>query len=525
MPVTARVPARVMTLSGNLHNGLCNGLPKLQELHLSENKLHGHMSKSLSNCSQLQKLSLSENVFDGPINSGIGRLANLQMSSLGSNHFTSMIYLVNASAILSNYFRINLYYTLTAGIMPQEIGDLVNLMKLGVERSDYRLCPNLHFQHLISAIFVSVEKQSQNLTYLSLSFNPLNSMLPVSAVNLSTSLIKLYAGSCRIKGRVSNVVGNLSNLIDIDLSEIILRLDVIDLTQNQFSGSLPNCLGNVTSLGEIHLGSNILSSNIPPSLGNLKDLVVLDLSSNNMVGSLPPQIGNLKAVTLIDLSMNRFSNRIPKEIGGLQNLVHLSLRNNELQGSMPDSMNNMFFNVSENKLYSEIPSGGPFKNLLSQFFIYNEALCGSSRFSVPPCLTSSEHKSNRKRLLAPILLLGIALLYVTITFVFVLRYRRGKRTPQQADSLSTIIRERISYYELLQATDALSESNLIGSGSFSSVYKGTLTSGNLITVKVFNLKLEAAFKSFDTECEVLRGLRHRNLVKVITSCSNLDLRL
>ncbi|XP_047266594.1 receptor kinase-like protein Xa21 isoform X2 [Capsicum annuum] len=42
------------------------------------------------------------------------------------------------------------------------------------------------------------------------------------------------------------------------------------------------------------------------------------------------------------------------------------------------------------------------------------------------------------------------------------------------------------------------------------------------TVKVFNLQLNVAFKSFDTECEVLRSLCHRNLVKVITSCSNLD---
>ncbi|XP_047266484.1 receptor kinase-like protein Xa21 [Capsicum annuum] len=270
-----------------------------------------------------------------------------------------------------------------------------------------------------------------------------------------------------------------------------------------------------------------------------------------MVGSLPLEIGNLKAVTKMDLSMNQFSNEIPREIGGLQNLVHLSLRHNKLQGSIPDSISNMvglefldlshnnisgnipksleklqnlkYFNISFNKLYGEIPSGGPFKNLSSQFFIHNEALCGSSRFSVPPCLTSSKNRSNRKRLLVLFLLLGLASLFVPIILVFLwIRYRRGKRAPQQADSLSTITQERISYYELLQATDALSESNFIGSGSFGSVYKGVLRSGTAIAVKVFNLQLDAAFKGFDTECEVLRSLRHRNLVKVITSCSNLD---
>ncbi|KAF3659364.1 putative acid phosphatase 1-like [Capsicum annuum] len=288
----------------------------------------------------------------------------------------------------------------------------------------------------------------------------------------------------------------------------------------------------MTSLREIYLGSNKLSSNMPPSLGNLQDLVVLDLSSNNMVGSLPQEIGNLKVVTKIDLSMNQFSNEIPREIGGLRTLVHLSLKHNKLQGSIPDSVSNMvglefldlsnnnisgiipmsleklqnlkYFNVSVNKLYGEIPSRGPFKNLSSQFSIHTEALCGSSRFSVPPCPTSSKHRSNRKKLLVLFLLLGIALLVVPSTFIFFW------------------IRERTSYYELLQATDALSESNLIGSGSFGSVYKGVLRSGTAIAVKVFNLQLDAAFKSFDTECEILRSLRHRNLVKVITSCSNLD---
>ncbi|XP_047266420.1 receptor kinase-like protein Xa21 [Capsicum annuum] len=270
-----------------------------------------------------------------------------------------------------------------------------------------------------------------------------------------------------------------------------------------------------------------------------------------MVGSLPPEIGNLKAVTLIDLSMNQFSNEIPREIGGLQTLVHLSLRHQKLQGSIPDSMsslvgwefldlsdNNMLgtipmsleklqnlkdFNVSVNKLYGEIASGGPFKNLSSDFFVDNEALCGSSRFNVPPCPASSKLRSNRKKLILLFLFVAIAVVFVPMTFVLLwIRYRRDKSVPQQADLLSTVSRERISYYELLRATNALSESNLIGSGCFGSVYKGIFKGGTAITVKVFNLQLDAAFKSFDKECELLCSLRHRTLVKVITSCSILD---
>ncbi|PHT49364.1 hypothetical protein CQW23_09111 [Capsicum baccatum] len=205
----------------------------------------------------------------------------------------------------------------------------------------------------------------------------------------------------------------------------------------------------------------------------------------------------------LDLSYNNISGIIHKSLEKLKNLK--------------------YFNVSFNKLYGEIPSGGPFKNLSSQFFIYNEAFCGSSRFSVPPCPTSSKNVSNRKKLLVLFLFLAVAVVFVPMAFVLLwIRYIRGKSAPQQAESLSTITRERISYYELLQATDYLSESNLIGFESFGSVYKGVLINETTIAVKVFNLQLDASFKSFDTECEVLRSLRHRNLVKVITCCSNLD---
>ncbi|XVF78267.1 hypothetical protein PTKIN_Ptkin14bG0117800 [Pterospermum kingtungense] len=54
------------------------------------------------------------------------------------------------------------------------------------------------------------------------------------------------------------------------------------------------------------------------------------------------------------------------------------------------------------------------------------------------------------------------------------------------------------------------------------VFQGTLSDELSIAVKVFSLELEGAFKSFDIECEVLRNIRHRNLVKIISSCCNID---
>ncbi|PHT49441.1 hypothetical protein CQW23_09188 [Capsicum baccatum] len=483
-------------LSGSLPPNMCSILPNIEKLFLGNlTNLVGTIPHSISNCSKLTKLELSGNKLTGLIPNSLGYLTRLQFLNLGENNFTS-------DSSLS---------------------------------------------------FLTSLTNCRNLTDLYLPFNPLNGMLPASTGNLSISLRKFYAGNCKIKGRIPNEVGNLSSLLDLDLPGNNLvgsiptsmgnlrslqqfnlnnnkltgfigdhicklqHLGDIYLDQNQLSGYLPNCLRNITSLREIHLGSNKLSTNIPPSLGNLQDLVVLDLSSNNMVGSLPPEIGNLKAAKLIDLSMNRFSNGIPRETGGLQNLVQLSLRHNKLQGSIPDSMSNMiglefldlshnnmlgtipmslkklqnlkYFNVSINKLYGEIPSGGPFKNLSSDFFIDNEAFCCSSRFNVPPCPASSKLRSNRKKLLRSFLLLAIAVVFVPMIFVLLwIRYRRGKSVPQQVDLLYTVSRERISYYELLRATNALSESNMIGSGSFGSVYKGILRSGTPLQLKCSTCK-------------------------------------
>ncbi|PHT44768.1 hypothetical protein CQW23_13926 [Capsicum baccatum] len=325
----------------------------------------------------------------------------------------------------------------------------------------------------------------------------------------------------------------------------------LDLSGNQFSGSVPPCIGNVTSLRNLYLDYNRLDSRLPASIGGLHDLIEFNISSNLLSGTIPQEIGNLKAVTLVDLSKNNFSGKIPSILGDLDKLINLSMAHNRLDGPIPYSFgklvalefldlcyNNLggeipkslealvylkYLNFSFNNLKGEIPIGGPFANVTSQSFRSNDALCGDSRFNVKPYLTKSTERSRGKRVLIGLYtLLGTGSFLTLAVGYMVLRLRKRKKNAGQADVSLAKGHERISYYELEQATEGFNESNLLGKGSFSIVYKGILKDGTFFAAKVFNVQLEGAFKSFDTECEILRNLRHRNLTKIITSCSNLD---
>ncbi|XXG71812.1 hypothetical protein AAC387_Pa07g1051 [Persea americana] len=82
---------------------------------------------------------------------------------------------------------------------------------------------------------------------------------------------------------------------------------------------------------------------------------------------------------------------------------------------------------------------------------------------------------------------------------------------------------QISYGDLSRATNGFSQANLIGVGSYGSVYKGSLDRiGKIVAVKVLNLERRGASKSFIAECRALRNIRHQNLLKIHTICSSID---
>ena len=153
----------------------------------------------------------------------------------------------------------------------------------------------------------------------------------------------------------------------------------------------------------------------------------------------------------------------------------------------------------------------------------NQALCGPPQLKVPPCETSNVGQSTTAvivRYILPAMITTILALF--LIFTLLRSQKRDAKHNGQGDLLALATWRRITYLELEQATDGFSESNLVGEGSFGSVYEGMLSDGTSIAVKVFNLNIEGGFKSFKAECDVLCSIRHRNLVKIISSCSRID---
>ncbi|MCD7450442.1 hypothetical protein HAX54_006363 [Datura stramonium] len=155
----------------------------------------------------------------------------------------------------------------------------------------------------------------------------------------------------------------------------------------------------------------------------------------------------------------------------------------------------------------------------------NSELCGGiPEFKMPKCSHKLASRRGRlsHRLIIVMLIIGGLLSAITVALLLFWCAKRKEWSTSSENSSLDII-PRVTYNSLHKATNGFSMSNMIGSGTFSFVYRGILEeNGKFVAIKVLKLRVRGASKSFLTECEALRHIKHRNLVKLLTSCSSID---
>ena len=72
-------------------------------------------------------------------------------------------------------------------------------------------------------------------------------------------------------------------------------LITLQISTNNFGGELPKCIGNFsTNLTQLALDNNKIFGKIPAEVGNLINLLRLDMWQNKLSGNIPYEIGNLQ---------------------------------------------------------------------------------------------------------------------------------------------------------------------------------------------------------------------------------------
>jgi len=568
-------------LTGTIPSSLGN-LQALSDIFLDKNQLTGSIPSSIFNLSSLSTFNVQANQLTGPLLIANGvNFPLLRIFNVGFNQFQGVIppWLCNSTMLI----HIGVDFNMLSGIVPACLGDRLNsLAALTLENNQ------LHASYDEGWDFMSSLTNSSHLKVLDFSNNLFQGSLPHAVANLSMDLQAFAADNNMISGNIPESIGNLANLAYLFMSNNSLEgiipaslgrlqsMSFLNLGNNNLMGQIPLTLGNLTLLNKLYLGKNSLSGPMPSNLGSCP-LELLDLQhnmlsgpipkevflitslsnfmyfqSNLFSGSLPSEIGNLKNIADINFSGNQISGQIPASIGGCQSLQYLRMQGNLLHGTIPASMerlkglevldlshNNLSgdipqflvrmkglasLNISFNYFEGEVPKDGVFLNASAIATEGNQGLYGGiSELKLPRCST---HTSNSRSWKLIVSISSAALLLTILLALFACWHNRSRL--QQANTDQLLLNDlhiRVGYADLVHATNGFASGNLVGVGSFGSVYKGRMMIHNqqvIIAVKVLNLQQRGAAQSFLAECETLRSVRHRNLVKILTVCSSID---
>ncbi|XP_015579058.2 putative receptor-like protein kinase At3g47110 [Ricinus communis] len=520
---------------------LSSALPKLMELFLAQNRFEGMLPSSLFNASRIQSLDLSNNGFQGPIPL-FEKMNDLVLLNLGSNFLSSTtmlnLQLIDSLRNCTQLKVLKIYSNSLTGQFPSSVANL-----------------STHLQHVcfadnsLTGRFPKGIENFQELISLSIEQNSFVGEIPEALASLKT-LQNFAAFDNMLSGEIPDIFGNFTQLSDLLLGGnqffgriptsigSCKRLNILNLAANRLSGSIPKEIYGLSSLVELYLQQNALSGPLLAEFGNLKQIQLMNVSGNKLSGNISSTIGSCSSLIILSMAGNNFTGFIPSTIGELASLETLDLSSNSLTGAIPEELAELQYlvklNFSFNQLEGQIPTSGVFLNLGHDSLKGNNMLCNSNHtitenLGLPRCNAERKNKHILLKVILPVAIVTCLVIFFCFLFTFISR-KKQKNKKGKGISLPKGFPPMMSYSDIRLATDNFSAKNLIGKGGFGSVYKGIFRNlgdesdirENVLAIKVLDLQKSKAARSFEAECETLRNIRHRNLVKVITSCSSIE---
>ncbi|CAA7036659.1 unnamed protein product [Microthlaspi erraticum] len=533
--------------SGSLRPDFGSFLPNVQELSLGTNQFTGTIPATLSNISTLQMFVISRNHMRGSIPPSFGKLRNLQHLVLHGNDLGSYpsgdLEFLGALSNCTKLNTLSLGGNRLGGVLPTSIGNLSkNLISLGLGTNSI----SGNIPHEIGNL-VSLQR-------LQLFENLLTGPIPTSIGKL-IRLGELSLFSNRISGEIPSSIGNLT------------QLQSLYMTNMSLEGNIPPSLGNCSNLLHLYIGPSKLNGTIPLEILQIKTLLVLGLGGNSLTGSLPNDIGRLENLIAINVADNKLSGQLPQTLGKCLSMEGLYLQGNSFDGAIPDirglvdvtgidlSRNNLsgsipeyladfpklrLLNLSNNNFEGRVPTEGNFQNATLVSVFGNKDLCGGIKeLKLKACIAQAPPVKPKRSSHIKKVAIGVSvsiaflllLLIVSVCLLWLRRRNKNQQAVNSTPSMFEVFHEKVSYGDLRNATDDFSSRNLIGSGSFGTIGSGSFGTvfkallwkeKKVVAVKVLNLQRHGAMKSFMAECESLKDIRHRNLVKLLTACSSID---
>ncbi|RCV37301.1 hypothetical protein SETIT_8G051700v2 [Setaria italica] len=503
-------------IKGNIPDEL-GKLPGMKFLAAGENQLAGRFPRAVMNLSALTVLSLPVNRLSGVTPNNLGTSQPNLQTLLGNNFFGG--YIPHSLTNASNLHLLDMSNNNFTGVVPSSIGQLTTLSFRNLEKNQLQARNRQGWE------FMNSSANCTRLHHISLASNHLEGPVPKSLGSLSNQLQVLYLGKNKLSGGFPSGIENLPNLVALALHDnqftgelpewlgTLKGLQIMGLSRNNFTGFIPSSLSNLSRLVSLFLDSNKFGM-LTKEIFGILTIIQTDLSSNNLDGQLPKEVGNAKqfvnipntlgnceSLQYVKLDRNIFSGTIPTSLGKLSTLQVLNLSRNNLTGPIPVPLGSLHLleklDLSFNHLKGEVPRQGIFRNVTALRIDGNQELCGGAL---------------ELHLLA--LAIPLASIVLIVIVISVMVFWKGK---QKANFLYMPSFDskfpKVSYSDLARATEGFSGSNLIGK---------LFQDRTVVAVQVFSLETGGAQKSFITECNSLRNLRHLNLVPILTACSSSD---